>query len=90
MIAAGAPATLYGRPYVINQDLADPAIDAIPVIFGDLSKYLIRDVLPIQLNRTTELYWANSQVGFLAIARMDSVLLDAGTDPVKHLLMAAI
>ena len=89
MIANGAPATIYGRPYVINQDLADPAIGTKPIIFGDLSKYLIRDVLPIQLNRTTELYWANSQVGFLAIARMDSVLLDAGTDPVKHLLMAA-
>ena len=89
-VADGPNNTIYGRPWVINNDLPDPAADIVgPIIFGDMSKYLIREVLPIQLTRTTELYWANSQVGFLAISRMDSVLLDAGTAPVVNMTMGA-
>ena len=59
------------------------AANAKSVVFGDLSKYLIRDVLGITLLRLEERYAEYHQSAFLGFARMDGDLLDAGTNPVK-------
>lgn len=88
-VQENTPSRLYGHPIIVNQDMADPAIDAIPILFGDFSLYLIRDVFPIRVTRTTELFWLESQVALMALARADGNLNDAGTAPVKHLVMAA-
>jgi HK97 family phage major capsid protein len=52
-------------------------------VFGDLSKYKIREVRDIQVLRLVERYADYHQVGFLAFARYDGDLLNAGTAPVK-------
>jgi HK97 family phage major capsid protein len=88
-IAGGAPDTLMGYPIVVNQDVAAMALSAKSVLFGDLSKYLIRDVLGITLLRLDERYADFHQVAFLAFARMDGDLLNAGTGPVKVFVNAA-
>ena len=88
-IAQGAPDTLMGYPLIINQDVAAMAANAKSVVFGDLSKYLIRDVLGITLLRLEERYADFHQVAFLAFARMDGDLLNAGTNPVKVFVNAA-
>jgi HK97 family phage major capsid protein len=88
-IAVGAPSTLLGYPLIINQDMAAMAANAKSVLFGDLSKYLIRDVLGITLLRLEERYADFHQVAFLAFARMDGDLLNAGTNPVKLFVNAA-
>jgi HK97 family phage major capsid protein len=88
-ISQGAPDTLMGYPIVINQDVAAMAANAKSVVFGDLSKYLIRDVLGVTLLRLEERYADFHQVAFLAFARMDGDLLNAGTNPVKVLVNAA-
>jgi HK97 family phage major capsid protein len=88
-IAGGAPDTLLGYPIVVNQDVAAMAAGAKSVVFGDLSKYLIRDVLGVQLLRLDERYAEFHQVAFLAFARHDGDLLNAGTNPVKVFVNAA-
>jgi HK97 family phage major capsid protein len=79
----GAPDTIMGFPYTINQAMAAPASGAKSLIFGDLSKYLIRDVRDIVIQRLDERFAEYHQVAFLAFSRHDGDLLDAGTDPVK-------
>ena len=88
-IVGGAPDTLMGYPVIINQDVAAMAAGAKSVVFGDLSKYLIRDVLGVTLLRLEERYADYHQVAFLAFARMDGDLLNAGTNPVKVFVNAA-
>ncbi len=84
-----APDTLLGSPYVINQDMAAMTATAKSILFGDFSKYIIRDVREITLLRLDERYAEFHQVGFLAFARMDGDLLDAGTHPIRGIAMAA-
>jgi len=85
----GMPDVLLGAEVVINNDMATAAASAKTVIFGDLSKYLIREVGEIRLRRLTERYSDYDQDGFVAFWRGDGALLDAGTDPVVHLAQAA-
>lgn len=89
----GSPDTILGKPYTINQDMptvstttsSAPATVRRCIIFGDLSKYLIRDVMDIDLMRLDERYAEFGQVAFVAFSRHDGRLLDAGTKPVKYL-----
>ena len=82
-LVQGQPDRILGYPFVINQDVAAMAASAKAIVFGDLSKYLIRDVRDVTLLRLDERYAENHQVAFLAFSRHDGDLLDAGTDPVK-------
>lgn len=85
----GAPDTINGRPYTINQHMAPMAIDAKSIVYGALTKYIIRQVMDMTLFRLGEKYIEDGQIGFLAFARADGELLDAGTDPVKYFQNAA-
>lgn len=88
-LAVGAPDTILDKPYIINQSMASPAAGAKTLLFGDLKKYMIRDVLGVTVMRLTERYADYHQVGFLAFSRHDGDLLDAGTHPVKYYQHAA-
>jgi HK97 family phage major capsid protein len=83
-LVSGQPDLIHGYPYVINQSMATPTGSAKSILFGDLSKYIIRDSRDITLIRLDERYADYHQVGFLAFARSDGDLLDAGTHPVKY------
>ena len=83
-LSPGAPDTILGYPFVVNQHMVTPATAVRSIIFGDFRKYQIRDVRDITLVRLDERYADYHQVGFLAFARSDGDLLDAGTNPVKH------
>lgn len=85
--ASGVPASILGQRYTINQDMASIAGSTKPVLYGDFSKYFVRDVLAIDLVRLVERYADYHQVAFVAITRNDGDLLDAGTNPVKYLQM---
>lgn len=82
-IINGEPGTLDGYPITINQSMSS-ALSGKSILFGDLSKYMIREARGITLLRLDERYADFHQVGFLAFARYDGDLLDAGTDPVKY------
>lgn len=78
------PDTILGYPFEINQDVAQMATTAKSILFGDLGKYLIRDVLGVTLLRLDERFAEFHQTAFLAFARFDGNLLNAGTNPVKY------
>lgn len=85
-MAGGAPDSILGYPYYINQsmDAAAATGSGKSILFGLLSKYMVRDVREIILMRLDELYAEYYQVAFVAFSRSDGDLLDAGTHPVKY------
>lgn len=87
-MANGMPDTLLGRPYVINQDMPAATTGLKSVLYGDFSNYHIRDAGNVILLRLEERYADALQVGFLAFLRSDGDLVNAGTNPVKHLIQA--
>lgn len=83
-LALREPDTILGYPFIVNQDMPTMAASAKSILFGDLSKYYIRDVKGVVVLRLSERYADYLQVGFLAFSRHDGNLLDAGAHPVKH------
>lgn len=78
-IDVGEPSTLLGQRYVINQDMPVMAASAKSILFGDFSRYVIRDVMQVLLFRMTDsAYTKKGQVGFLAFMRSGGRLMDTG------------
>ena len=85
----GIPDRIFGYPFTVNQDMASVMANlAISMLFGDLSMYKIRTVNQIRMYRLVERYRDNDQDGFVAFTREDGGLLNAGTQPVKHMAHA--
>lgn len=85
----GNPGTLFGKPYIINDDVADIGKDNASVLFGDFSKYKIRLVRGFRVIRLNELLAEWLSIGLFGFARVDGTLIDAGTHPVLKLVHAA-
>lgn len=83
-IVGAAPSTILGKPYKINNEM--PTATATKVLlFGDMSKYYIRDVaMEWTLVRLDERYADYGQVGFLSWLRSDGRIVNAGTGPIKY------
>ncbi len=88
-VTVGAPGTINGWPYTINQDVAAMAASARSILFGDFSKYWIRDVRGFFLVRMDEVYAPQAQVGFIGFSRHDGTLINTGTNPVQPYINAA-
>lgn len=84
-IAVREPDTILGYRYGINQHMAAVQASNKSLAFGDWSKFWIRDVSSMLIVRANELHIGNGQIGFYAFGRHDSVIVDATTDPIKHL-----
>ena len=50
-ITAGAPDLLLGKEVALNNDMPVPAASAKSIIYGDMSKYIIRDAMQVNLMR---------------------------------------
>jgi HK97 family phage major capsid protein len=88
-LQAGIPDMLLGYPYTVNQSMSSTFTTGQKLIlFGRMSKYIIRDVASIRLVRLDERYADTDQIAFIAFMRSDGNLLDAGTRPVKWLALA--
>jgi HK97 family phage major capsid protein len=87
-LQAGVPGVLLGQGYRINQDMPAMTTGLIPIVYGDLMKYKIRDIQSIRFRRLVERYAESDQEAFVAFFRTDGKLLDAGTNPVKNITMA--
>lgn len=80
----GAPDRLLGREIVINQYVAAMAASAKSILFGDFSKYLVRDVMDVTLFRMTDsAFTLKGQVGFVAFCRSGANMVDNG-GAIKH------
>lgn len=87
-VATREPDTILGYRYAVDQEIPAPTTGAITAYFGDFSKFVIRDVRQVTLLRLVERRAEKLQVVFLAFQRGDSMLLDAGTNPIKHFKQA--
>lgn len=81
------PDRLEGFPYWINQDMSVALTTGQKIIlFGDYSKYIVRQVKGLVIKRLEERFIDNGQIGFIAFARYDGTLIN--TAAVKHLKLA--
>lgn len=75
----GAPDRLMGHNIIINNHMPVMASNAKSIIYGDLKKYIIRDVMDLTLFRMTDsAYTLKGQVGFVAFMRSGGNLIDFG------------
>lgn len=86
-VRVGEPSTFLGKPYSVNQAMANIGASAKPIIFGDLSRYVVRKVRGFSVMTLRERYAENFQIGMIGFKRFDGELLN--TAAVKHLAMAA-
>jgi HK97 family phage major capsid protein len=75
-----APATILGKPVVINDDMADNNI-----IFGDLKTYKARLAKDFTVSVLKEALMEYLAIGVIGFGRADGKLANAGTDPVAIL-----
>ena len=87
-LAGGVPDTLDGDPIQVNQHMAAATSALRPIVYGDFSKYVIRDILGVRSLRLVERYAEFDQQGFVSFLRTDGNIIDAGTNPLKYMLMA--
>lgn len=83
-VMSGAPATISGYRYIINQAVADIGTTNKSVVFGALNRYIVRMVKDFAIKRLVERYADYGQVGFIGFTRFDGDLMD--TAAVKTLL----
>lgn len=84
-VAVSEPDTINGYAYTINQNMPVMAADAKSILFGDFSKYIIRNVMQTQLFRMTDsAFTRNGQVGFLAFARAGGKFIASSNSSLKH------
>jgi HK97 family phage major capsid protein len=90
-MTASEPDRLFGFPYTINQAM-EPLVSNVPVtakkhvLFGDFSKYVIRDVSSMRFYRLDERYRDTDQTAFIAFKRLDGDTIRA--EALKVLLQA--
>jgi HK97 family phage major capsid protein len=89
-ISSATPAEILNYGYTVNQDMAEPAANADSMLFGDMSKYMVRDVMNVTLFRFTDsVYTRKGQVGFLAMLRTDGKTIAANNEAIKKMRHAA-
>ena len=80
---------LLGTRVVTNDNMDPIGADAKCILFGDFSRYIVRDVREMMMLRMTDSYYARrGQVGFLIMSRHGGNYVDAG-GAVKYLQMAS-
>jgi len=81
----GNPDTLLGSPVASDPNIETIATAKKVMAFGDMSKYFIREVQGIQVDRSVDFAFANDLVTFRFIYRADGDLMD--TNAVKRMVM---
>jgi HK97 family phage major capsid protein len=78
-LVGGTPNMLMGYPFVINNDM--PEYDAVgttpAILFGNFSKFLVRDVSQVTVTVLRERYAEDNAIAFVAHHRTDAALLNS-------------
>lgn len=73
----GAPNTILGKPYFLNNAMASALTTGAKVIaYGDWDNFTVRRVNDFSLRRLSERYAEYDQTAFVGLARMDSFVED--------------
>ena len=84
----GTPPTLFAKPYTLNDDMSDIGAGNASVLFGDFSKFKICMVKDFRIIRLNELLAEYLSIGIFGFARLDGLLLNAGTHSIKKMVHA--
>jgi len=68
--------TLLGYKYIVDQSFDNVVIGGNYMAFGDLSEFIIREILGVNMFRFNERYMDFLQIGWMGYARYDSNLID--------------
>ena len=82
--APGVPPTLLGRPYWINDFMANFGSGNIPMLYGNTSSYYVRNVSGLQIHRMNEKEIEEGMIGVVGFLRGDARMVEAGTPTIKH------
>lgn len=83
-LTVGRPSTFNGYPANRNSAMASTmASGTRSMLFGDHSKFKIREVGGIRMKRLVERYADQDMEGFIAFYECDGALVDAGMKPLK-------
>jgi HK97 family phage major capsid protein len=83
-VQTGAPGTLLGVPYSVNQAMPAATTGLKSVVFGDFGKYYVRKVGAPMVGVVRERFWPD--LGIAGLIRFDGELGD--TAAIKHLIQA--
>lgn len=86
-ITVGAPDVLFGKPLYADPNMAAIATGNKTVLFGDFSRFFIREVESLRYERSDDYAFNTDLVTFRCLYRTDSILLDQ-TGAVKYLVQA--
>lgn len=80
-VIAGEPDMLLGYPVIINNDLpatsgGAPVAATKHIYFGDFSKYVIRRIGGVTIDRNDSVYWTSRTAGFMGWLSLDGNLLN--------------
>lgn len=76
-VSAGAPNSIYGYPYTINQNMAaHTTANNDAVIFGNFNSFVVRRVRDFRIIRDDSIYVLGDQTAFVGFARYDSRVLN--------------
>jgi len=87
-LSSGFEDTLFGKPAITNSDMPAMTTGLKSMLFGDFSKFAVREVNEVRLQVLRELYAGTDELGIIAFMRWDSKVIDAGTHPIMHLVQA--
>lgn len=73
---SGAPAELLGNPVFRDPFIAAPGLNASSIFYGDFSRYWIRMVGDVRIERSDHALFGSDQVAFRGVLRADGNLVD--------------
>jgi HK97 family phage major capsid protein len=76
-VKAGSSVNLLGMPGYVDPHTPAPANTAKSLAFGDWSRYAVRIVKGVRVERSDEYAFQNDLVSFKAVIRLDGALVDA-------------
>jgi HK97 family phage major capsid protein len=73
---SGAPSELLGNPVFRDPFIAAPGLNATSIFYGDFSRYWIRMVGDVRIERSDHALFGSDQVAFRGVLRADGNLVD--------------
>jgi HK97 family phage major capsid protein len=77
-IVPGSSANVMGVPYYVDPFTPAMAVSAKSMAFGDWSRFAVRIVRGVRIERSDEFHFQNDLASFKATVRLDAALVDSG------------
>lgn len=72
----GGPDSLMGYPVFTDPNIANTALNAVSIVFGDMEQYYVRLVNDVRVEWSTEYAWDTDLVSVKAVLRADGDAID--------------